>query len=72
VTEAGQAGLALLVAVIGYLLNRKANQIHVLVNSQMVTALARIDALEKKLGLSPGEAIPAPSIVTTPTTEETT
>lgn len=69
-TAIGQAGLAVLVAGIGYALNKKAKQIHVLVNSQMNTALTRIAALETKLGLSPGEPIPAPAIVTPPTPTE--
>ncbi len=32
-------------------------EIHVLVNSKMAEALARIDTLEKRLGLAPGEPI---------------
>ena len=56
--EVGQALLAVLVAGIGYTLHRKEREIHFLVNSQMTEALSRIKALEEKLGLSPGEAIP--------------
>lgn len=40
------------------------SEIHVLVNNRMTEALNRIDALEGKLGLMPGEAIPSPSVVT--------
>lgn len=43
------------------------NEIHVLVNSRMTEALARIQSLETKLGLAPGEAVPSARIVTTPT-----
>lgn len=66
--------VGLVLAVVGYMLNKKTKQIHVLVNSQMKAALDQIDAdglritaLEQKLGLSPGEEIPSPAIVTTPT-----
>jgi hypothetical protein len=52
------------VALVGYLLNRKTKQIHVLVNSQMSTALKRISELEAKLSLGPGEQIPTASVVT--------
>jgi hypothetical protein len=39
-------------------------EIHVLVNSKMDEALQRVAALEAKLGLEAGEAIPTPQIIT--------
>lgn len=71
-SQYGQALLAILVAVVGFVLNRKANKIHVLVNSRMTDAVDRIAALEHKLGLEPGEAIPGPQIVTSTTPREST
>jgi hypothetical protein len=67
-TEYGQAAIAVLVAVVGYMLNRKSNQIHVLVNQRMTDAMLqikdqqialvaqdhRIAMLESALGLEPG------------------
>lgn len=38
-------------------------EIHVLVNGRLAEALDRIKELEEKLGLSQGEAIPGPQIV---------
>lgn len=63
----GQLFIALLVVIVGYWLNRKTKQIHVLVNAQMTTALTRIADLEQKLSLRPGEPIPAAMIVSTVT-----
>lgn len=63
-TLLGQAAIGVLVAVIGYLLNRKVKEVHVLVNAQMNAALTRIAELEKKLGLTSGEAIPTAAVVT--------
>lgn len=68
--QVGQAMLGLLVAGVGFILNRRAKQIHVLVNSRLDQALQRISSLESKLGLSPGEPIPAPPILTTATKPE--
>ena len=57
-TEIGQGLIGILVAGVGYALHRKSEQIHVLVNSRLDDALGRIAALEHKLGLEPGEAVP--------------
>ena len=57
-TEIGQALIAILVAVVGYVLHRKGEQIHVLVNSRLDEALGRIESLEDRLGLEPGEPLP--------------
>ncbi len=51
-------------------LAEKADEIHVLVNSRLTEALDRINELEKKLGLTPGEQIPVPAIVTPVTLQE--
>ncbi len=59
--------VGILVAVIGYVLNRKTHEIHVLVNSQTANAMKRIADLEQKLGLTAGETIPGPSILTVKT-----
>ena len=70
-TEYGQAGVGLLVAFVGFILNRKTKQIHVLVNSRMTDATnqiraqhraltlqdARIAKLEGALSLAPGEDV---------------
>jgi hypothetical protein len=53
----GQAILAALVLVVGLKLNKKSESIHVLVNQRMSDALTRIDTLEHKLGLEPGEEV---------------
>ncbi len=66
--QIAQAGLTtavgLIVGVLGFLLNRKAHQIHVLVNSQMTQALKRISDLEKALGINAGGKIPVTAVVT--------
>lgn len=61
-TEYGQAGLAILVAVVGYVLHRKSHQIQVLVNGRLDQALARIDQLEAAIREN-GHAVPAGSLV---------
>ena len=53
----------------GIWLAHRLNQVHTLVNSQFTAALKRITALEPKLGLTPGEAIPAAQVVTAATGE---
>lgn len=65
-TELGQFILAVILLVVGFILNRKSNQIHVLVNSRLEDALTRIKHLEEKLGLSKGEPIPAEAFVKVP------
>jgi hypothetical protein len=73
--EYGQAGLAVLVAVVGFLLNRKSNQIHVLVDGRLSNALeqirlqnltidaqgTRVAALESALLLTHGAPVPPPA-----------
>lgn len=73
-TEYGQAALAVLVAAVGYVLNRKSQQIHVLVNARMTAATEqirvqnvemvaqdkRIVALEHALSIMPGAKVPPP------------
>lgn len=49
--QLGQAGLALLVAVVGYILHRKSNHIEVKVDGQMTMLVSRIAQLESRLGL---------------------
>ena len=49
---------------------QKISEIHILVNSKMDDALKRIAQLEAKLGLSAGEDIPNPAIITTQTEKE--
>lgn len=48
-TELGQALIAILVAVIGYVLHRKERQIHVLVNARLDDALGEIKALKREV-----------------------
>lgn len=48
----------------GIYLTRRVNQVHVLVNSKMDAALARVIKLEEKLGLAADEPIPSAAIVT--------
>lgn len=52
----------------GRKLTAKVDEVHVLVNSQMTTALNRIVELEKKLGLAPGDPVPTLPVVTKETT----
>lgn len=52
------AGLAVLVAVIGFVLNRRSKQIHVLVNSRMQESLDRIEVLERLIKATPGIEVP--------------
>lgn len=59
VDELLTAGLAVLVAVVGYTLNRKTKQIHVLVNSRMAAVVARVEQLEKLIRATPGIEVPA-------------
>lgn len=59
---------ALVALLVGVHNGRKVSEVHVLVNSQMTAALDRIDDLEHKLGLSPGEAIPGAAVVAMPST----
>ena len=76
-TEYGQAVVGLFVAVVGFVLNRKTKQIHVLVNQRMTDATEqirvqnvvmeaqdrRIAALEHSLSILPGQAAPLPENV---------
>ena len=71
-TEYGQLAVGVLVAVVGFVLNRKTKQIHVLVNQRMTDATeqirlqrvamtaqdVRIAALEHALAIGPGDAVP--------------
>jgi predicted dinucleotide-binding enzyme len=57
---------ALLVIASHFLARRKVREIHVLVNSQHKDAMRRIEQLEAKMGLKPGEAIPDAQVVTQP------
>lgn len=57
-TALGHAALAILVAIVGFILNRKANKIHVLVNSRMTKALKRIAQLEEIVEATPGVEVP--------------
>ena len=71
-TEYGQLAVGVLVAVVGFVLNRKTRQIHVLVNQRMTDATeqirlqrvamtaqdVRIAALEHALAIGPGGAVP--------------
>ena len=57
-TEIGQAGLAILVAVIGYMLHHKAHKIEVLVNGRFDKALKRIDQLEAAIRKNGNEVPP--------------
>ena len=56
-TEAGQAALGVLVAVIGYVLHRKSNHIEVKVDGQMTMMVSRIAQLETRMG---EHAVPIP------------
>lgn len=56
-TQVGQAIITVVVAIVGYILKRQQNQIHVLVNSRLSEALDRIAQLEAKLGLQPGQPV---------------
>lgn len=56
-TEIGQVAVALLVLFTALANRKKVNEVHVLVNSQMKTALDRVSALEHALNLNPGEPI---------------
>ena len=70
-TENGQLAVGVLVAVVGFELNRKTRQIHVLVNQRMTDATeqirlqnvamtaqdVRIAALEHALAIEPGGAV---------------
>jgi hypothetical protein len=73
-SEYGQAGLAVLVALVGFVLNQKSKQIHVLVNQRMTDATEqiraqnlrmvaqdeRIAALERALQIQAGGEVPQP------------
>lgn len=67
-TQAGQAILGALI-ITGYVFNRfqagntkaKVEEIHVLVNSRMSSALRRISQLEKALGIKKGAPVPEPA-----------
>lgn len=61
---------AIVALIIGLRNGKKVSEVHVLVNSQMTAALERVQALEEKLGLSAGEAIPGAQVVAVPTTPE--
>lgn len=56
--QVGQAIIATIIAVVGWLLKRQGSQIHVLVNARLTEALDRITLLETRLGLKPGEPVP--------------
>lgn len=56
------AGLAILVALVGFILNRRSRQIHVLVNSRMQDSLDRIKVLESLIHATPGIEVPPPTI----------
>lgn len=60
----------IIAAAVGVYLSKKVKEVHTLVNSQMTAALDRVAALEGKLGLTAGEAIPGAAIVAPPTTPE--
>jgi hypothetical protein len=55
--EIGQAALAILVAVIGYILHRKAHKIEVIVNGRTSQLIARVDQLEQILSQN-GHSLP--------------
>ena len=57
-SEFSSAGLAILVALVGYVLHRKSNHIEVKVDGQMTTLTLRIAQLEEKMTLH-GVAVPA-------------
>jgi hypothetical protein len=57
-TSIGQALLAVIVAVIGYVLHHKANRIEVMVNGRTTDLVARVAQLEKVI-VENGHAIPA-------------
>lgn len=61
-TEIGQAILAILVAVVGYLLHRKAHQIQVIVNGRTDALMARVLQLEQAIRSNGSHVPPAPSI----------
>lgn len=61
-TEYGQAGLGLLVAVVGYVLHHKTHQVQVLVNGRLDVALARIDQLEQAIREN-GHTVPPGTLV---------
>jgi hypothetical protein len=48
-TSAGQAGLAVLVLIVGYVLHRKEREIKVLVDGRLDEALQEIKSLQDKL-----------------------
>lgn len=54
----GSAVVALLVAFVGYVINKKANTIHTLVNQRMTDALKRIGTLETLIRGTPGIVVP--------------
>ena len=57
-SELSSAGIAILVALVGYVLHRKSNHIEVKVNGQMTMLLARISQLEEKMSAH-GVTVPA-------------
>lgn len=60
----GQLAVGVLVALVGYVLNRRTKHIYVAVNGRMTSALARITALEALEQLHPGQVLPIAAVVT--------